>query len=179
MADFQQYLPMLLKFEGGFVNDPLDPGGITNKGVTLPVFKKNASRLLGVEGSVENLKKLSAEQAGKIYKVEYWDRILGDEIEFQPLANILCDFYVNAGSHAATLLYQVLNTSGSHHEPKGMIERDVIESLQHHSVESIYERYKAGRVAYYRTLVHQHPVLSRFLKGWLNRVNSFPDFVRE
>jgi hypothetical protein len=39
----------------------------------------------------------------------------------------------------------------------------------------VYFEYKEGRKAYYRTLVNEHPVLRRYLRGWLRRTDSFPD----
>jgi len=39
----------------------------------------------------------------------------------------------------------------------------------------VYRRYKSGRITYYQNLAQSQPPLSKFLKGWLNRVNSFPD----
>ena len=73
MASFDVFFPTLLKYEGGFVNDPSDPGGATNKGVTLGAFQNCAKRYLGIEPTLDNLKALSDAQAGKIYKPLYWD----------------------------------------------------------------------------------------------------------
>jgi lysozyme family protein len=176
MADFYRFFPTLLKFEGGFVDDPADPGGATNKGVTFATFRAHARPLLNVRPTMQALKELSDEQAGRIYKVQYWDKILGDHIEFQPLAEIMFDFYVNAGSHAVALFYDVLNHAGTHHDRLNWIDMSAIRLLPHLNGEEIYMHYKEGRKAYYRTLAQQHPALRKFLKGWLNRVNSFPDF---
>ncbi|OCG94277.1 N-acetylmuramidase, partial [Xanthomonas euvesicatoria] len=93
MADFNAFFPTLLKHEGGFVNDPVDPGGATNKGITLSTFKACAQNLLGIEPSLANLRALTDAQAGVIYKAQYWDRLRADQIALQPLANIVFDFY--------------------------------------------------------------------------------------
>jgi lysozyme family protein len=92
MASFDLFLPMLLKFEGGYVDDPDDPGGETNKGVTMAVFRGCSQSLLGVAPTSDNLKALTDAQAGIIYKALYWDKIQGDGINLQDLANIVCDF---------------------------------------------------------------------------------------
>src|SRR5215469_14034920 len=104
MASFDLFLPMLLDFEGGYVDDPDDPGGETNKGITMTVFQRCSHELLGLDPTSEHLKVLSDAQAGIIYKTRYWDAVQGDAFNHQHLANIVCDFYVNAGTHATTLL---------------------------------------------------------------------------
>jgi len=47
MASLDLYLPQLLRFEGGYVDDPADPGGATNLGITLATFERYAQPLLG------------------------------------------------------------------------------------------------------------------------------------
>jgi lysozyme family protein len=174
MAQFQLFLPTLLRFEGGFVNDPHDPGGATNMGVTLATFKRYAKPLLGVLPTLDNLREMTDRQAAKIYKVEYWDRIYGDDISLQPLADIVFDFYVNAGSHAIVCLHQVLNTNGANHTVTHTLTPDVVVALEHHDPVRIYTQYKDARRAYYVGLVHQHPALRRYLNGWLARLDAFP-----
>jgi len=177
MARFDAFLPILLKYEGGFVNDPIDPGGATNKGVTLATFQKCATQCLGIDPTLENLKVLTDAQAGKIYKALYWDKINGDDIALQELANIVCDFHVNAGGYAAKLLQKVLNDLGA--TPPLAVDEDIgaktMAALKTADQKAIYRRYKQGRIDYYRDLVAKRPALGKFLKGWLNRIESFPD----
>jgi lysozyme family protein len=171
MASFDRFLPMLLNFEGGYVDDPDDPGGETNKGVTMAVFRVCSHDLLGIDPSSDNLKALTDAQAGIIYKVRYWDAIQGDSINLQDLANIVCDFYVNAGTHATTLLQQVLNGAGASLIVDGRIGPATTQFLNGVDETAVYRQYKQGRIHYYQTLGQKYP---KFLQGWLNRVNSFP-----
>lgn len=177
MADFNAFFPTLLKHEGGFVNDPADPGGATNKGVTLGTFQQCAQRLLNLAPTLDNLKALTDAQAGTIYKALYWDKVRGDEITLQPLANIVFDFQVNAGANASKLLQRVLNDLGA--TPPlavdGAIGPGTMRALSAADAKAVYARYKQGRKDYYTNLVNQRPSLNKFLKGWLNRVDSFPD----
>jgi len=175
MADFNKFFPTLLKHEGGFVNDPVDPGGATNKGVTFNTFKAYAESLLGVAPTLDNLKALTDEQAGKIYKKMYWDKVHGDEMEVQELAEIVFDFYVNAGANASKLLQSVLNDLGANIGVDGAIGKGTMAALAQVDQIEVYRRYKEGRKKYYEDLVAKRPPLGKFLKGWLNRVNSFPD----
>ena len=177
MASFDAFFPTLLKHEGGFVNDPVDPGGATNKGITLGTFRNCAKKYLGLEPTLDNLRELSDAQAAKIYKPLYWDEVRGDEIELQELANIVFDFQVNAGDSASKLLQRVLNDLGA--TPPLSVDGDVgagtMGALKSADQKAVYRAYKQGRVAYYQDLVARRPVLGKFLNGWLKRVNSFPD----
>jgi lysozyme family protein len=175
MAAFEAFLPTLLKLEGGFTDDTADPGGATNKGVTLKTFQTCAETLLGVAPTLQNLKELTDEQAGVIYKALYWDRINGDGISLQELANIVFDFFVNAGAHATKLLQKVLNEMGASLVEDGVLGQASMQALGGADQREVYRRYKQGRIEYYKTLVQEHPLLSKFLHGWLNRVNSFPE----
>lgn len=175
MADFYQFLPTLLQHEGGWVDDPADPGGMTNKGVTWGTFRIVAESILELKPSAHNLRRLSNEHAGRIYKAEYWDALRGDDINHQLLANILFDFYVNAGSHATVTLIKVMNQAGANLHSTSRITPKVIQVLHQLDLAEIYMAYKRARISYYTNLAHEHPVLRRFLKGWLARVNSFPD----
>lgn len=174
MADFQVFFPTLLRFEGGYVDDPHDPGGATNMGITLPIFQRHAPTLLHLAPTLEGLRRMTKEHAGIIYKVEFWDAVFGDDIAYQPLANDLFDFYVNAGHHAITLFYQVLNAQGTHFDVRMGMTRTAVESLRHHDMAEVYAAFREGRMAYYRILAGKHPILRRYLKGWLRRADSFP-----
>ena len=172
MADFDVYLPLLLRFEGGYVDDPDDPGGETNKGITLRTFQQCAHEQLGIEPNSDNLKALTDAQAGILYRNLFWGKVRGDDIDLQDLANIVCDFYVNAGTHATTLLQSVLNDLGADVTVDGAIGNASIQALSGLDQTEVYRRYKQGRIAYYQDLGQKYP---RFLAGWLNRVNAFPD----
>ena len=177
MASFDAFFPTLLKNEGGFVNHPADPGGATNKGITLKTFNTYAKQYLGIEPTLENLKALTDAQAGKIYKPLYWDKVHGDDIALQDLANIVFDFQVNSGAHASKLLQKVLNDLGA--SPPlavdGSIGQGTLAALAKADSKEVYRRYKQGRIDYYQNLVAGDSSQAVFLKGWLNRVNSFPD----
>jgi lysozyme family protein len=175
MATFESYLPTLLLHEGGFVNDPADPGGATNKGVTMKTFRGCAQRLLGVAPTLTNLKALTPQQAATVYKELYWKPIRADEIRLQELANIVFDFYVNAGDNATNLLQNTLNSLGRELVVDGKVGAATMSALAIVDQKEVYRRYKLGRAAYYRKLAERDPQLKKFLKGWLNRVNSFPD----
>ena len=172
MASFDLFLPILLRFEGGYVDDPTDPGGETNKGVTMATFQRCSHQLLGIDPTSQNLQSLTDAQAGIIYRSLYWNQINADDFQLQDLANILCDFYVNAGTHATVLLQRILNTMGAHLIEDGGIGPASIQALAILDQVAVYRQYKQGRIDYYQSLGQRFP---QFLHGWLNRTNAFPD----
>lgn len=103
---FDFIVAKLLKAEGGFVDHPSDPGGVTNRGITMASW----AAYLGRETSRDEMKELSKEQAIKFYKSEYWDRRRVEE--FEPgLRHIWFDMSVNHGSkNAGKILQQSVNT---------------------------------------------------------------------
>lgn len=175
MADFNRFLPILLQHEGGFVHHPADPGGATNKGITLATFTHCARQLLGIAPTLDALRALTDAQAATIYKTLYWDVVKGDDIPAQPLANIVCDFQVNAGSRAARLLQSVLNELGA--VPRitedSLIGKRTLAALASVDGHRVHALYKEKRAGYYRDLARRRPPLARFLRGWLARNESF------
>ncbi len=175
MADFKKFLPTLLKHEGGWVDHPSDPGGKTNKGVTIAVFQANSEKLLSIEPTVENLKALTNEQAGILYKKLYWDTFLADEFPVQELAEIVFDFNVNAGSNALKILQRVLNGMGADIAEDGIFGKGSLAALKSFDAIDVYQNYKQARKDFYINLCEKNSKFEVFRKGWLNRVDSFPD----
>ena len=104
-ADYDKAFEITVGVEAGYVNDPKDPGGETNWGVTLPVLKAAVSADLI---AYVTLKDLTKEQAKIIYKKNYWDEVKGDQLPF-PLCAFVFDAAVNQGVlPARKMLQQVL-----------------------------------------------------------------------
>src|SRR5581483_3916516 len=114
----------------------------------MATFCRCSHPLLGIEPTPDNLRCLTDAQAGVIYKQHYWDRIRGDEIELQELANIVCDFFVNAGAHATVLLQKILNGKGAYLIEDGIIGPASIKALSASSSADVYREYKQARIAY-------------------------------
>ena len=171
MAEFSLFLPMLLRHEGGLVDHPSDPGGLTQMGISMATFKQQAKPLLGLDPTPENLKKLTQAQAGAIYRACYWNPLHCDDWPLQNLANIVCDHAVNAGLRRGVLLLQeALNNPSLVKD--GVMGPATIQALRASDEVATYNACKQLRIEYYTALGQRMPM---FLKGWLNRVNSFPD----
>lgn len=167
MAKFSEAIPIILKHEGLFVNHPSDPGGATNRGITLKLFKRYAVSL-GLNPTVEDLKNLTEEQAKEIYFQEFWQQMKGDEIESQQIANIVFDGFVNMGGRALKLLQKEAGVA-----PDGKIGPVTLSIVNNSNEAILFTGYKDARIDYYKRLVDRKPQLGVFLKGWLNRINSF------
>ena len=92
MANVNKLKPFILKWEGGFVNDPDDLGGATNKGITLTTYKEYRKRKGLPDPSVDDLKNISDEEWTEVLKTMFWDRWQANRIENQSVANILVDW---------------------------------------------------------------------------------------
>lgn len=176
MADFDSFLPRLLRFEGGFVSNTADPGGATNKGITLQTWRECSLELLRLAPSLDNLRALTDAQAGVIYKRRYWDAMRGDKIAHQGVAELLVDFNVNAGSHAVVALQGVLNAiAGTSLTADGVLGDATFAALSRSDASTLLVGLREARIAYYMRLAAAQPTLKPFLKGWLNRANAFSE----
>lgn len=171
MADFEKAIPHVLKWEGGDINHPNDPGGHTNRGITFKIFKKYAHVLLGVDPTLANLKVLSEDQAKIIYRKVFWDGIKGDSIHSQDLADALLDGHVNMGANGIKLMQRVLKVSTD-----GKVGQKTLEAINkwEYSAEAftMWVSYRDAREWYYFTLTLIKPKMKVFLDGWLNRLND-------
>ncbi|WP_341900184.1 glycosyl hydrolase 108 family protein [Fluviicola taffensis] len=172
-AKFKAFLPTILKHEGGFVNNPADPGGATNKGITIATFQKYGESLLAIEPTLENLKKLTDEQAGLIYEQIYWNKLSGEDIKDVQVAYQYVDFYINAGSNAIRTMQRTLNGLGKSVAVSGIMDRDILDAINALNAEQVFNAFRSRRIQYYEHLVQKKPQMEQFLKGWKNRANSF------
>ena len=149
----------VLKHEGGFVAHKLDPGGITNLGVT----KKAWDEWTGKDNSASDMKALTPEMVKPLYENRYWDACKCDDL---PVGVDYCvfDTAVNSGRvRAVKLLQSVVGTV-----PDGAIGPVTIASTNSRGARLTIEQYMDKREAFLRGLSH----FSTFGKGWLNRTKD-------
>ena len=84
MTDFERALAFVLKWEGGYTNDPDDPGGETNFGISKRMYPR------------ENIRTMTRERAAELYKRDYWIPAGCDQMPF-PLALVVFDTAINCG----------------------------------------------------------------------------------
>ena len=158
-TDFLAELGDELVFEGGFVDDPQDPGGATDHGITLATF----SHFLGRPATVAELEAMTPAQEAAIYRGMFWNVIQGDQLP-AGVDLVVFDMAVNGGpARAAEMLQRAV---GAHVD--GVIGVKTLGMVDRMPARILIEGYSSDRDAYYRTL----PTFPRFGDGWLNRVAS-------
>lgn len=157
--NFNRAVVATLKYEGGYVNDPQDPGGATNKGITIATFR----RYIKPTGTIADLKALTTEQAKIVYKRQYWDAVLGSELP-DGLDFAVFDFGVNSGPDRAIKYLQRI--VGAAQDGKiGPATLKAVRSVPH---AKIINDYQDARLAFLKGL----KTWGRFGKGWGRRVQE-------
>ena len=162
MADYRILKPFILKWEGGFVNDPNDSGGATNKGVTLATYR----RYKGASASVADLKAITDEDWTAIFKVTYWDKCRADEINSQAVANLIVDWYWMSGTNAIKYVQRLIGTAED-----GIVGKQTLAKLNAKG-DGLAPHIYDYRKDFYHRIVANRPTQKRFLRGWLNRLNA-------
>lgn len=108
-SNYARALPLYLKHEGGFVNHPKDPGGATNKGVTIGTLKRLGIDVDGDgDSDIVDLRNLRHQDVERVYKLFYWDAVKGDQLP-SGVDYAVGDFGINSGpARAAKHLQKVV-----------------------------------------------------------------------
>ena len=155
MSNFDKAFDLLIGNEGGYVNNPADPGGETNWGITRAVAVDN-----GYTGSIKLMPKETAKQ---IYKKMYWDKLQCDQLGFV-VAFQLFDAGVNHGNaQAVKFLQRSLSVVND-----GVIGAKTIAATNLLDDLHIVMLFNAERIEFYAAL----KTFSTFGKGWVRRVAS-------
>ena len=167
MANSSKLVPFILQWEGGFVNDPLDIGGATNKGITIGTFTEYKRRKGLKAPTVQDLKNISNEDWHEVFKGLYWDRWKADEIKSQAVANILVDWVWASGSHGIKRPQRLLGVTAD-----GVVGSKTIAALNAKDPAELFKMIKADRIKFIDEICEKRPANNRFKKGWLNRINA-------
>ena len=164
--NFDRSLREILQHEGGYVNDPQDPGGRTNLGVTQAVYEK----WIGHKVDEKIMRGLTPQLVGPLYKKEYWAKVRGDELPIGLDLSVF-DFAVNAGvSRAGRYLQRVVGLPAEQQD--GVVGPKTIaattEFVRNKGLLRTIERYADARREYYPRLPH----FPRFGRGWMRRVEE-------
>lgn len=165
-------LARILRAEGGYVNDPADPGGPTNLGITLAVYQS-----IHPGATIRDLRSITRDEARAIYTELYIQKPGFDRL---PPAIIpqMADIGVNSGPpRAIKLLQAALNTLGQSVSVDGLLgaatEAAAAIVTAADGGRALNNTLAAGRTAFYRGIVRNDPSRQKFLAGWLKRADSF------
>ena len=167
MASINKLTPFILKWEGGFVNDPDDAGGATNKGVTIATYEAYCLRKGYPKPTVERLKNIPDSHWTEIIKTMYWDKWKADEIKNQSVANILVDWVWGSGKWGIIIPQRILGV-----EPDGIVGNVTLNALNKRDPQELFAAIKAARVNYIDDIIRKRPSNVKFRNGWINRLND-------
>ena len=156
-ANFFYSLSLILHHEGGFVDHPEDPGGATNKGITHKTYAEFLGRPLE---DVDALKNIPEEHVQEIYKKNYWDRVMADELD-TGLDLATFDWAVNSGPGRPARVLQSLGGA----KEDGVIGPKTMARIKDTDTVILLNALAKNRADYYRSL----KTFDTFGKGWLRR----------
>jgi lysozyme family protein len=172
MADFTRAFQLVIANEGGYGNDPDDPGGETYKGVarkifskwdgwtTIDILKKQADFPANLDKDADLQQAVS-----DFYQVNFWDKINGDQITNQDVANSIFDFGVNAGIATSSSLAQMVVGV----ETDGVIGNESIAKINAFNTEHFLAAFTVAKIARYVNIVKKRPTSRKYFYGWVLR----------
>ncbi len=162
--NFQRALAFVLKREGGYVNDPDDPGGATNQGITQGTF----SGWLADHGQQDtDVKEIQREEVWYIYRERYWKKGRCEKLP-EDIRLPHFDACINHGiSRAGKLLQQAINRTGGTIAVDGIVGPKTIAAANQNGV---FHTLLWERLRFYRTIVGQREKSLKFLPQWIRRL---------
>lgn len=161
--NFAQALQAVLKHEGGYVNNPKDPGGMTNLGCTKAVWEEHCGHPVDEKA----MRALTPNDVAPLYKRKYWDKVQGDELP-SGIDYLVFDTAINSGpGRAAKLLQACVGV-----EPDGGIGPKTLAAVRAFNQKQLVSDYSKRRLSFMMDI----PVWSTFGKGWTRRVNEVEAF---
>ena len=156
-TNFETALSAVLHHEGGYSNNPADPGGMTNLGVTKKVWEE----WVGHPVDEKTMRALTPAMVAPMYKAKYWDKIKGDDLP-EGVDYCVFDAAVNSGpGRAAKWLQSCVGV-----EPDGGIGPKTLAAVAAADPATLVEDYAKRRLSFLSDL----STWGTFGKGWSRRV---------
>lgn len=157
---FPRAFALLSVHEGGYVNDPRDPGGATNKGVTQRTYDAYRRRM---KQPTRDVRQITDAEVERIYRGQYWQTVHADKLP-DGVAYCVFDAAVNSGpARAVKWLQSVTGASVD-----GIVGNETIAAARDMSPAVLINRYCDKRLAFMKRLKHW----STFKNGWSRRVHE-------
>lgn len=160
--NYTKVLPLVLKHEGGFVNHPKDPGGATNKGVTIGTLKRLGIDVDGDgDSDIVDLRNLRQSDVERVYRLFYWDAVKADHLP-SGVDYAVFDFGVNSGpARAAKHLQKIAGAAQD-----GDIGPKTLAAVAKMDPQDVVTALQDSRLRFLRGL----KTWPTFGKGWSRRV---------
>ncbi|TMV08800.1 peptidoglycan-binding protein [Ruegeria sediminis] len=183
MQSVRQIAEEIVTREGGFVNDPDDPGGATKHGVTIHTLRRLGLDLTGDgEVGIADVKALSRAQAVEIFLTHYFHRPrIGETPE--ALWAPLFDMNVNAGPQAVRILQNLLQAMGYTLRVDGLIGPHTLKACRAAAdpdAIALRDAYGVERRNFYFRLANKRPAARKYVRtrdgqkgGWIRRAEAF------
>lgn len=156
-SNWKESFKLMLASEGGYVNHPADPGGMTNLGVTKRVWEQ----WVGRESNEKEMRSLTPAMVEPLYKRKFWDACKCDELPIG-VDYLVFDFAVNAGpGRSAKILQAAVGTVQD-----GAIGPKTLAAVRAQNPIELIDNFSNAKESFYRSL----NTFPTFGKGWLNRV---------
>lgn len=177
MGKFDSAVKFMLANEGGLIDHPADPGGITNYGISLRFLRALSPEKLRRYGlfdpvTEKDIREMTIDQAILIYRGEFWEAAPFEKIQNQVLCNYIFDCCVNLGIGQGVKIAQratwaAMKTRG-YIKDDGEMGSKTVQAINQCSF-MLLPPLLAVRAGFYRLLAEKNPANKEFLDGWLNR----------
>lgn len=183
MRNIRKLAEEIVAREGGFVDDPADPGGATNFGVTIHTMRRLGLDLTG-DGQIDvaDVRALTRDQAVDIFIEHYWRKPRIDALPEMLHASVF-DMYVNAGANAVRVLQRLLVEMGYDIDVDGTIGPQTIRAAQAAALVApghLADAYGIARRDYYYAIADARPASRKYARrrdggkgGWIARAEEF------
>lgn len=180
-AAFSTAIQTVLKHEGGYVNDPDDPGGATNWGISLRFLRQVGEIDADGDGFFDfdidrsgeidpgDIQLLTKEDAMALYREHWWDKYRYEDLP--PAIGVkVFDLSVNMGAvQAHKLLQRACHAVGLPLTEDGILGPRTRAAVQAADAYQLRAALRSEAAGFYRSLVASRPSLKKYLKGWLRR----------
>ena len=165
MADFNLAFEKMIADEGGYVlhTIPGDTGGMTYAGIARNKNPNWGGWNLIDHNEINNALLTSFVRA--FYKTEFWDRLRGDEVANQVVAESVFNFGVNTGLSVAVKLAQLIVGA----TPDGAVGDKTLQKFNNVEPEAFRKAYALAKITRYADICNKNRTQSKFLLGWINR----------
>jgi len=162
---FEAAFAALIDLEGGYINDPDDPGGETKYGIS----RKSYPDL--------DIESLTEEEARAIYRKDFWEALSLSEVTTLEIAGEIFDTAVNMGKHAAAVIAQkALKYLGEDLKVDGIMGPKTLAALNkwgEQDPRALFVCLNGFQFLEYTAIISSRPALEQYGRGWTRRIQHY------